>query len=235
MRLKWDQGLASRGKLRGKKTFPGEILTDESPNHLAIAEVRWAADADAVPHKRRKKSHKVCVSELDTQVVSALESPSDHREKRSSSLTLASICPQIPQVNISPKAPVPQILFHGNNAQLFQHYLHHVAKVTVVADTDKNPFKTIIMPMSFESPLIMSNILAIAAANISHTYPEYGVLVYSHLSNAYSELNQRLSQPATRFSEVTLAGILGQVSFQLHHGDAANWRVHLNAARNIVK
>lgn len=233
MQLKWDQGLASRGKLKGKKSFEEEGSQAAATSVPCRAvEVRWATDTVAPARTRRKRKRAEtddCVEDLQDRSVRPAQSC-----RNSKAITLASISPEIPVISSTPSAPVPKILFRDNNAQLFNHYLKHVAKVTVVTDTDKNPFKTIIMPMSFESPLIMSNILAIAAANISNTHPEYGMIAYSHLSDAYAELKDRLSNPETALSEITLAGVLGQVSYQLHHGDVSNWRVHLTAARGIV-
>lgn len=241
MQLKWDQGLASRGKLMGKKTFGRQGVIEASAKVPIPSKVRWAAEVSARPRKRRKTRQASVVQLLGdltdddlgelTRSAPSLRHGTAAVERNS----LACIAPATLSLSISPSAPVPDILFIANNAQLFNHYLTHVAKVTVVTDTDKNPFKTIILPMSFESPLIMSNILAIAAANLSNRHAEYGVIAYSHLSNSYAELKERLKKPETALSEITLAGVLGQVSYQLHHGDVANWRVHLTAARNIVK
>lgn len=235
MQLKWDQGLASRGKLKGKKTFENAVEQTGQVVAPRSIDVRWAdSTSEDTGAKISKKRRRTPATAAGGAIGHASSVKRTRRLGVRDMMALASIAPEVPSISISPSAPVPSILFKDNNARLFNHYLNHVAKVTVVSDTEKNPFKTIICPMSFESPLIMSNILAIAAANLANNIPEYGVIAYTHLHNAYAELKERLSDPKLALTEITLAGVLGQVSCQLHIGDVSNWRVHLTAARGIV-
>lgn len=224
MQLKWNQGLASRGKLKGKQTFGDVTAVVETALPVANIPVRWA-DPNVMGRVKSLKRKREASQVVD-----------NHKRKNAKQHTdsVAIVLSELPRLQSSPRPPVPQILFKEENARLFDHYLNHVAKVTVVSNSSKNPFKTIICPMSFESPLIMSNILAIAAANLSNTIPDYEFIAYHHLNNAYAELKERLSNPKLALTEITLAGVLGQVSCQLHFGELSQWRVHLTAARGIV-
>lgn len=237
MKLKWDQGLASRGKLKGLRTFaPTDADTTTAREGQTVLQrqrkTKWIDYSNRKPIKKRKRSESIECDEVK-EVVQP-ESRAKPNTCRSNTMALALIAPEVPVISVSPTAPVPFALKNIENARLFNYYLNHVCRVTVVTDTDKNPFRTIICPMSLESPLIMSSVLAIAAANLSHTSPEYKVISYKHLNDALSRLKDRLSDPATALTEISLAGVLAQVSCQLHHGNVTDWRVHLTAARGIV-
>lgn len=224
MKLKWDQGLASRGKLKGLTTFADGV---EEKQPRSTARKHKVQIKFATPRHTRKRK-RIDVDE-DIEEIPRIESP-----KRADVMTLATMAPEVPFMSIYPSAPIPEILRHGDNRRLFNYYLNHVCRVTVVTDTSQNPFRTTLCPMSFESPLIMSSVLAIASANLSHTDPQYRVLSYKHLNDALVGLKDRFWNPKTALSEITLAGVLAQVSCQLHHGNVNDWRIHLTAARGIV-
>ncbi|ORY80383.1 fungal-specific transcription factor domain-domain-containing protein [Protomyces lactucae-debilis] len=217
MQLKWDQGLASRGRLKGQKTF-GDPATPCKTVRLGSIEFVDCTH-DAIRKRKRQERH-------DTII--ATRPPKKER--------LEDVQPVRTLSPISLPTPLPALLMTADNRKLFEYYVNHVSVITVVTDSERNPFRHILPQLAFESPLIMSNILAIASANLANTHPNHPLTssTFQHLSQVHTLLQERLQDPVLCLSEITLAAILGQVSYQLHHGSVSHWRIHLTAARGIV-
>jgi hypothetical protein len=225
MQLKWDQGLASRGRLKGQKTFGDtEILI--APSRLANIEF-----VDCTQESRRRKR----AEKPAANAVHAETRQCSVRNKRNAARKQVK-CARPSALTLSMPMPLPELLAKSEHRQLFEYYVNHVSVITVVKDSERNPFRHILPRLAFQSPLIMFNILAIASANLANTHPNHPLTegTFQYLSRVHTLLQQRLRDPDLCLSEITLAAILGQVSYQLHHGSVSHWRIHLTAARGIV-
>ncbi|CAJ2500432.1 Uu.00g032850.m01.CDS01 [Anthostomella pinea] len=116
---------------------------------------------------------------------------------------------------------------------LLGHFLQSVARALSVVDDESNPFMNTIAPMSTTRPEVRHALLALSAAHISKTYPEFVTDLLDHRSRAMLGLKAIL--PTTTSTVYALATVLLLCLADLCEGGSRKWLLHLHGARALLE
>jgi Fungal specific transcription factor domain len=150
---------------------------------------------------------------------------------------------------------LPEFLQDSSARHLLHHYDQAVAGTMVWFDGTENPWRNTMLPMAIESPSLLLSILGLAAEHLHARMRANNYSSASHqsslmLSRNYREkgleLLARELQDEVRTgnnfglarrgpANSTLATILFQCYCETVHPGSALWRVHLQAARTMIR
>ncbi|KXS95118.1 hypothetical protein AC578_2893 [Pseudocercospora eumusae] len=263
LRIRWDQGVASRGKLSGKA-----LPIEDSPAVKPGAPIR--AHAESVLH-----AAPTCAP---SPVATASSSSSSHPSPGASARMAISslLSPPIPDDNGQPSLPkTPDYTqynagFDLNNPyalnvdfgnrpllpplrdpcaqQLLNYYDHIVSATFPWIEGPDNHWRTVMIPLALECQSLLLALLAMAAeAYQSKTGREWYFQFISGPAQLRTECIQLLAHDLhaemtdeQTFGNVTkssgiLATILALCNLEMIKSDSALWRVHWSAARTITR
>ena len=144
----------------------------------------------------------------------------------------------------------PLSWFDSFTSQLLRHFDQGVATRLAWVDDTKNPWRNVILPLSHASPTVLHSVLALASNDLACKYPTDHpwahrlVAVSGHhrdtaLSGLSSELGDLLgtSNPISLAfpASCILASALILYNLELLTAPAAQWRIHLQCAREIIQ
>ncbi|KAJ5950944.1 uncharacterized protein N7479_009357 [Penicillium vulpinum] len=220
LQLKWVQGVASRGSLRGR-AFPSldaPITVSHSPHPSSDSLIdthTTGSDINALD----RYSHST------TRFL-----PSKHVPSPVSEFCLSQARP----------LHVSRLLSWFND-----RVAHRLAWVP-----QQNAWRQMILPMAESSETVLSSILAIAAHDLASEYPpnDLGHGTFQQMSKSYQnkslvllaqELNNLSTSStsaleASTTSAYTLASVILLCNNEFMKPQGAGWRVHLSAAREII-
>lgn len=157
-----------------------------------------------------------------------------------------------------PKSVMYCALQNNGHRRLLHHYDHIVAPNMAWADSPGNPWRHIIIPMAFQSPALLSAILAFAAKHIDAIkFSNQSKTVSNMPSTQVNVLQQRamklLAQEVQDLTRTTnsggifetksvlwnrtnaiLATMLVLANVETVWPDSSVWQIHLNAARTVL-
>ncbi|KAF5571419.1 hypothetical protein FPHYL_455 [Fusarium phyllophilum] len=219
LRLRWDQGVASRGKLMGKSVpvrppirhgVPRIHKQTKTPRH------RKPTDDEGSP---------CCQPRIPTE----------------SSLVVLSHSKQNVEL-------VDRHVRQAAHAVLFQHFNHQVASKLAWLDGPKNPWRTLVLPLAQRSSCLRLSTLGLAAAHMSVVSPRDKaalVQIHRHLRDAtLYHLNRQMESELK--SEVARCDKNAQVSAlveiiltmislcyaEMFIPNSTGWRLHLSGVRS---
>ncbi|RJE21502.1 hypothetical protein PHISCL_06164 [Aspergillus sclerotialis] len=135
-------------------------------------------------------------------------------------------------------------------SQLLRHFDQGVATRLAWVDDIKNPWRNVILPLSHASPTVLHSLLALASNDLAYKYPTdhpwtHRLLAVSghHRDTALSSLSSELadilgtSNPVSCAFQASciLASALILYNLELLTAPAAQWRIHLQCAREIIQ
>ena len=135
--------------------------------------------------------------------------------------------------------------------QLLLYFMEHVACRLAWVDGPENPWRQIVMPLLQHSETVLSSVLALTAHDMASRYPsdDFWCEKLQKVSKSYGKkalglLTQELnvlrrppgSRPATNdISTPVLASSIILCNAELLTAPEARWRVHLQAARDVIQ
>lgn len=166
--LKWNQGVASRGRLTGKSVpLPLERATISiEPSFESHNRARERGGDEAAIVSRIKSSappQKTKQCQFGISVENELFTASRNTAAVTQYLQISNGHPLLPALLNFPSP----LLQNYNVRFLLHHYNQVVAANMTWADSSENEWRDVIIPMALESPLVLSSILAFAAKHIS--------------------------------------------------------------------
>lgn len=133
-------------------------------------------------------------------------------------------------------------------SQLLAWFKERVAHRLAWIDGPQNPWRQIILPLAESSDTVMSSVLALAAHDLASQYPREDpwFVKFTDISNAFQ--NKALSLLAQELStltaspslssrtdaSLTLASVIIICNNELLNLASARWRIHLQAARELI-
>jgi hypothetical protein len=234
-KLKWDQGVASRGRHAGQPApispkggvrkrghgtkDPGESFSDEReslPNSPAV-------ETDLVLFRACSKSQV-------SPGIGTKEAPGVHY-----GIDLSLSWPGLPEIY---QDPIVRRLIH--------HYDHHVATTFVWIDTPENRWRNDVLPLAQESPSLLFAILALSSANLHSKLPsqqpsstatstEFVRYRDRSLQLLSQQLQDEVQAQSGKSVPLILATMLVLCNLEMVHPDSTVWRVHLQASRTVIQ
>ena len=249
LKLKWDQGVASRGKL-ARKAIPvigcdppiqqdasglvievsAESTGSPKEKSQALTNTSYSRPLDQTRYDARQWSESVLVMEDIS-----LKSVSAHNAYKM-------------DLSLSWDA-LPVVLQNAEARRLMHHYHQYVAATLVWIDDSDNPWRKYILPLAMRSPALMFSILALAAEHLSKhaIVSEQGTTQSSMITNPYrdqglkllaQQLKQELQAESSIPSDTTksmLATMLVFCQLEMIHSDSSMCRVHLQGSRSVIQ
>ncbi|KAI9930553.1 hypothetical protein ASPWEDRAFT_27073 [Aspergillus wentii DTO 134E9] len=136
-------------------------------------------------------------------------------------------------------------------SRLIPYFQERVARRLAWVDGPDNPWRLMVMPLVETSETVLSSVLALTAHDLASQYPHhdpwYGkfqAISKSYQNKALGLLARELgllrtssaSQPNTgTASTLTLASVIILCNNELLTAQTAGWRVHLQAAREVIR
>ncbi|RDW69919.1 hypothetical protein BP5796_08316 [Coleophoma crateriformis] len=229
--LKWIQGVASRGKAKGKG-FP----VPGAPQEITFVSGNVANSGDSSDSTPEDISDDV--EEVVPRETSVQKSPAYDMDQ------IISLAP--PQASEFLNQPLVRRLLH--------HFNHDVARRLAWVDSSDNPWRNIILPMALESPSLMFSVLALSAGDISFKAPSGTSLSSQSLSVSTQYRDKALELLALQLKSETqgsdnnslqtvdqkpankvLATTLMLFNLEILQPGSAHWRLHLWAARTMIR
>ena len=151
-------------------------------------------------------------------------------------------------ITLPSQEPMP--LFDSFTSQLLRHFDQGVATRLAWVDDTKNPWRNVILPLSHASPTVLHSVLALASNDLAYKYPTdhpwtHRLLAVSgdHRDTALSSLSSELghllgaSNPVSCAFQASciLASAIILYNLELLTAPAAQWRIHLQCAREIIQ
>jgi Fungal specific transcription factor domain len=220
LRIQWDQGVASRGKLKGK-SLP--LSSVKSTGYTNLQEANQAAtlrpiDRRSQPGRHVRHNHHVNVENVFS--------------------------------NSSWDIPTIANTADGKSIhELLQYYDHAVAGAMPWMDSPANPWRTVMLPLAAECTSLLYAIAALAAEHRASkhtpdpaaTSPRVVVSSYRDCSlhllaqGLRAELRENDAQTRQSRASGLLATILVLANLEMVLFDPDLWKIHWSAARTIVK
>ncbi|SPO07233.1 uncharacterized protein DNG_09927 [Cephalotrichum gorgonifer] len=153
---------------------------------------------------------------------------------------------------LSMSADYPALHMRHVDKFLFDHYAHRMCTNCSLLDSHSNTWRRVIIPISFQSHLILQSCLAAAANQLRHLSPTYSQIALRYHGSCLHSLHRHvsaLSSPRNCHSATnvlyTKTEILGAVlmlcvfdysdnAFRKTRSHAG-WKVHLEGARRILE
>ncbi|KAF4958729.1 hypothetical protein FSARC_10954 [Fusarium sarcochroum] len=223
-RLRWDQGVASRGKLTGK-TVPLrspsiKIDISAAPEQLKTVQSQDGADNDTRTSK-------------NLQTLSAMSGVIAPYTKQNLDI-------------------VDRHLLRATSAMLLHHFNQEVAPRLTWLDGPNNPWRTLVLPLAQRSACLRLSTLGLAAAHLSVTVAAKGArdtanLVQIHYdlrTASLRDLNHKLDSelnrsmmPSDQDSDSTCLPEIISTMISLCYGEmlapnSTNWKLHLQGLRS---
>lgn len=204
LKLNWDWGLASRGKLAGKRLPSVSSTVAEKPKELISGSI---LSTESAPCSGESSIFRVQGGESNATATSIVS----YQHSR--------------HVDINPLLCLPSSLLQDNiSRRLFHHYEQFIAASMVWVDSDTNPWRTVMIPMALQSPSLLISILALAAEHLSVVSNQDDVLgrTLTSRSMAYRDRALQLLAVDMRSDAVAPAAKLLSESEVMHRNQVAN-------------
>ncbi|KAH7194530.1 fungal-specific transcription factor domain-containing protein [Fusarium oxysporum] len=217
LRLRWDQGVASRGKLMGKSVpFRPQIKHGVPRTHKQSGTLRMKKHTDDENSPR-------CQPQIATE----------------SSLAVLHTKQNVELVD--------RHVRQAAHAVLFQHFNHEVASKLAWLDGPKNPWRTLVLPLAQRSSCLRLSTLGLAAAHMSVVSPQdKAALVQIHrnlrdatLCHLNRQMESELKRGVARCDKITEASVLIEIILtmislcyaEMFIPNSTRWRLHLSGVR----
>lgn len=151
-------------------------------------------------------------------------------------------------------ASVPASLSANVNSltsELMHHFHWNISGKLAWVDGPANPWRQVIIPLAWASRMVLDAVLALSsedlAAKLQHDSPrrQYFHNASMHLRNralaslatqiAYMSQETSLARLDSNQTQHALASALILYNVELHEAESAKWRLHLQAAREILQ
>ncbi|KAF4433775.1 Zn(2)-Cys(6) zinc finger domain [Fusarium acutatum] len=220
LRLRWDQGVASRGKLTGKSVPLRPQIHHGVPRihkQTRTLRIRKSTDDESSPLP-------CCQSQIATE----------------NSLVILSHTKQNVEL-------VDRHVRQAAHAVLFQHFNHEVASRLAWLDGPKNPWRTLVLPLAQRSSCLRLSTLGLAAAHMSVVSPQdKAALVQIHrslrdatLCHLNRQMESELKREVARYDKDTEVAALVEITLtmialcyaEMFIPNSTRWRLHLTGVR----
>ncbi|KPI39094.1 uncharacterized protein AB675_4658 [Cyphellophora attinorum] len=137
---------------------------------------------------------------------------------------------------------------------LLSHFTKVVASQLAWYDNDKNPWRSLIVPLALESRALFAAILAISSGNIAARLGDGSGAARDYLQSMHLLRQETLTSLSTDFRKLstllsagpllpselrwvtaTLASVIVLSHLEVHFPVTGIWRVHLRAARQVMR
>jgi len=156
------------------------------------------------------------------------------------------------QLDIPPSPSNPSLLGPQTPyaSQLLQYFMERVARRLAWIDGPENPWRHVVLPLLEGSETVLSSILALTAHDMASQYPSRDVWYdkFQRISKTYQnkalkllagELSILRTPPISRstntISTPVLASAIILCNAELLTAQESGWRVHLQAAREVIR
>ncbi|KAI7767498.1 hypothetical protein LZL87_010826 [Fusarium oxysporum] len=218
LRLRWDQGVASRGKLMGKSVpLRPQIKHGVPRTHKQSRTFRMKKHTD-------DQNSPSCQPQIPTE----------------SSLVVLSHTKQNVEL-------VDSHVRQAAHAVLFQHFNHEVASKLAWLDGPKNPWRTLVLPLAQRSCCLRLSTLGLAAAHMSVVSPQdKAALVQIHrnlrdatLCHLNRQMESELKREVSRCDKNTQVSVIIEIILtmislcyaEMFIPNSTGWRLHLSGVR----
>ncbi|KAF9890752.1 hypothetical protein FE257_005621 [Aspergillus nanangensis] len=139
--------------------------------------------------------------------------------------------------------------FDELTTQLLSHFDQGIAARLAWVDDSRNPWRNVILPLSHDSQTVRYSVLALAAEDLAYKYPtdhpwaqRLQTVSGHHRNSALSWLSRELGTllqssngvSCTNQARCVLASALILYNLELLTAPAAQWRIHIQCAREII-
>lgn len=243
LRIRWDQGVASRGKLSGMKI---PVLGGQPAAPLVKTPTPPRSESP-LPHIRHAATFPARVD-----ITSLLASPapaiagSSREDSQQNAPGIIFDNPHALNINLSERE-VPSPLEDPAAQRLFKYYDHFVSATFPWVEGPDNHWRTVMLPLSLEYRPLLLALLAMAAEQYSSKTGFEWIFADGSCGSAQlrddclrllsQDLKDEVSGAAPdqqRHSSGLLAAILALCNLEMVRSDSALWRVHWSAARAIT-
>lgn len=224
--LKWDQGVASRGYLKGASLYKREGDPEHAIRNRSDALPNSFTATDGFP-----------IVLLPGKVQKTLNQEFEAVASNNQPLKLYLVTYSI---------PVPEALRTPTIRRLIYHYDQFLAPQLAWVDSYENPWRNIILPMLLESPSLLSSILASSAGDLAkrnytgtEAYQE-NLRYYKHYQDRTLGLlaEQMKHDTLLTMDQQAVNNILAAIFLLCYHEmklpESGLWLIHLRAARSIL-
>jgi hypothetical protein len=101
-------------------------------------------------------------------------------------------------------------------------------------DGDDNGYKHVILPIVFNSPLLMKSVLAVSANHLRFLDPRYHITALRYRGSTLKSLQRLISNPRIDSKSELLSTILMLCFFDISDGCQSDWIKHIKGARRIM-
>lgn len=103
-------------------------------------------------------------------------------------------------------------------------------------DGRNNNYRSIVIPLTLHSPLLLRSVLAVAANHVKAQNPSLGTIALQYQGSTLKSLSKALSDVACSISKTEMLGtILMLCLFDISRGSTTSWMRHLEGARRILE
>ncbi|OJJ41944.1 hypothetical protein ASPWEDRAFT_179614 [Aspergillus wentii DTO 134E9] len=140
---------------------------------------------------------------------------------------------------------------NGLDFRLIHHFNQHIATKLAWVDGPANPWRNMILPLSFASETVLFSLLALAAEDFAHRYPadhgcfrELQAVSLGCRDKAVPLLANKLdvllevsdpSTPVHHHARCVLASVLLLYNLELLIAEESRWRIHIQGARAVIQ
>lgn len=114
--------------------------------------------------------------------------------------------------------------------------VNRMCSTCTLLDGQDNGYRSFIIPISVDSPLLMKSVLAVAANHLHFQDPRYRIIALQYKGFTLKMLQRVFKQGPQIMSKSELLGtILMLCFFDISDGCHANWMMHLGGANTVMK
>ncbi|KAH8680069.1 fungal-specific transcription factor domain-containing protein [Tricladium varicosporioides] len=119
---------------------------------------------------------------------------------------------------------------------LLDFYANRMCQSCTLLDGHNNNYRSIVIPLSLHSPLLLRSVLAVAANHVKARNPNLGPIALQYQGSTLKSLSKALSDVTCSISKTEMLGtILMLCLFDISRGTAKSWMRHLEGARRILE
>jgi len=234
-KLKWDEGVASRGRHAGQPApIPLKRGSKKGAHGTKVPGGSSSDEQESLPNSPVVETDLVLSRDCsENNTLPGIEGKDTSGTPYGIDLSLS--WSQLPKVYQDP-----------NIRRLIHHYDHFVAPTFVWIDTPENRWRNDILPLAQESPSLLFAILALSSANLHSRLPSQqqssipmSTEFVRYRDRSLQLLSHQLQDDARSQSGKSVALILATMlvlcNLEMVHPDSTVWRVHLQASRTVIR
>ncbi|KAJ6121720.1 hypothetical protein N7512_004185 [Penicillium capsulatum] len=162
--------------------------------------------------------------------------PTSRHEKTTDDQNETDIYMQVRQELVPRPHAYPSHL-SSNESHYLQYHVEHGSKLLANLESDDNPLRSLLIPRSMSSPLLMKAVCAVSAlhlANRSHHF-DAQTAAADYYGRALGGIRTALAESSTdSLSDDAMLAVGLMCKYEVVRGSVSQWVVHLNALQRLI-